>query len=274
MGVDGIQQLTIYGPKEDIDAIERCKCRLTPDQTKAPYPELEGEYKTMMTSRLKSEARWCHFVYHLHWPEELVEIKRIHERKMVVTHVYRNKGEFSFFFLLLISYPRCCLVNEISADNGYHERLMIRFTPRETIHLTLFNWLLGCMKNKSDNLDTIKNITTSLNHSHVRYRLTIEPAESASGYFSSLGIKAKSQSFGWGYGTDFHFVSKNQPWDPTIYINTLRRKYPECVIHGHMEDLHGHHVEVIYSREGYSFREWKNITKEEERTLDDFSLKE
>jgi len=123
-------------------------------------------------------------------------------------------------------------------------------------------------------LDTIKNITSSLNKSHVRYRLTIEPAESASGYFSSLGINPKSRSFRWGHGTDFHFVSKNQPWDPTLYINTLRRKYPDCAIHGSIEDLYGHHVEVIYSKEGYEFREWKNITKEEERTLDDFSLKE
>jgi hypothetical protein len=147
MGIDGDQVLTIYGPKKDIDALEACGCELTEKQSNLPYPVLEGnnsEYIELPEERLRYFS--CHTKIPnptlLDWNDP-VEISRIHDCKLVVKHVYRNRAEYSFFVLLLINYPSCCLVNEIYAEEGYRERIMLRFTPRNTLHVHLLNWRCG-----------------------------------------------------------------------------------------------------------------------------------
>jgi len=282
MGRDGVQTLTIYGPKEDIDALEACGCELTEEQANIPYPALEGEYCEVF--QLVGEDRPRYFELHTRIPDHdphpdrknpAAEVKRIHSRKLTVNHVYRNRtGNYNFFVLLLANYPKCCLKNWVNAEEAYRERLMLRFTPKGTVRVEIANWNSAyCYE--SPPTRKIEEIKTSLDRSFVRYKLRIGEATGDVLFLFkyTLGIK-QTHSGIWPSWPEYHFVSKNQSWDPTLYVNILRKRYPECIIHGTIDDQYGRHVEVIDSRdEGYGFRQWTDITKKDEFTLDDFSLK-
>ena len=290
MGVDGDQYLTIYGPKEDIDALEACGCELTVEQAKIPYPVLEGINHQYV--KLPKEGHSRYFACHKKTPDpkptswhpddwnDPAKVTRIHDRKLVVKHIYRNGPDYYFFVSLLANYPKCCLVNEIYAEEGFRERIMLRFTPRGTVHIHLVNWGCGA-QHFVDYCDefrkkvVLKDEPTSLDLSHVRYKLRFAGKPNiifVVNLFKSIGINPSIAK--WNRWTEFRFVSKHQSWHPTTYVNILRRRFPNFVIHGEIQDLHGNHIEVVDYEKGYQVRTWKNITKEEERTLDDFSLKE
>jgi len=288
MGVDGDQYLTIYGPKADLDALEACGCELTVEEANIPYPKLEGINHKYVG--LPTEGRPRYFACHKKTPDpeailfadwnDPAKVSRIYDRKLLVKHIYRNGPEYSFFVLLLANYPKCCLVNQIYAEEGFCERILLRFTPRGTIHVHLVNWGCGAQYfhghcDEFRKKVALKDEPTSLDLSHVRYKLRFGGKPNiffVENLFKSIGINPSIAK--WNRWNEFRFVSKHQSWQPTTYVNILRRRFPDFVIHGEIQDLHGNHVEVIDCEEGYGFREWKNITKEEERTLDDFSLKE
>jgi len=280
MGVDGDQVLTIYGPKKDIDALEACGCELTEKQSNVPYPVLEGINYTYV--KLQTEPRYTYFACHKKTPDpeailfadwnDPAEVLRIHDRKLVVKHIYRNGAEYSFFVLLLANYPKCCLVNEIYAEEGYRERIMLRFTPQCTVHVHLVNWKCGgqgfhkyCSEFRKKT--PLINEPISLDRSHIDYTLRIfgSNMEPVCSFFKTKGVIPEN-------GSIFRFLVKNHS-PTTKFINNLRRRFSDCVIHGVMEDLHGNHIEIVDCEDGYDIREWKNITIIEEETLNDFSLK-
>jgi len=287
MGLSGIQYLTIYGPKADIDALEASGCELTEEQSRIPYPILEGNNHEVVSKRIYPSQRYRHFVMHSKTPTKDLEgcyypakVSRKHDRKLVVKHEFLNSSEYDFYVLLLANYPKCCMVNRVFAEENYEERIMLRFTPRGTIYVDLQNWENGEVQFDKHLDDLRKNVPikdeiTSLDLSYVRYRLLLNGAQKyidpVVKLFQSIGIPHSLTKHG---STQFRFISKHQSWNPTTYVNILRRRFPHVAIRGEIQDLHGNHIEVIDGTlKGYSFREWKNITKEEERTLNDFSLK-
>ena len=281
--------MTIYGPKDDLDRLEACKCELTEEQARIPIPALEGDfYKPSFSIDFPMPTK-CH--------PDPDEIKRCHERKLTFHYFFEGFREHTILLALISNFPKCCFINEMWDDEGYNERASLRFTQRGTIHILHCNWNTWNTWYPDDSCDTrntkgnntltgLKDNETWLDFSYVCYTLSLRSVDiSTFQHVTNIHrdmseehrrlfvppIISLLESRGVSLGSDnlVRFVTRDH--SPICLVNILRKRFPDCQIRGSIEDRHGHHLEVSDSEWGYEFKEWYVFTKKEEYTLDDFS---
>ena len=280
MGVDGNQILTIHGPPADLDAIQAAGGRLPDEDAAKPLLPLEGVDQELF---LPDKGRYTYFAYNDSNGLDPEPMKRIHARKLVIHHTYRNRTEYSFFLLTVMRYPKCCLINEHYTENGACERVVIRATPRGTLHVSGNQWRELERWHTWGRHDFRKTrypsdygvppftctFTTPLDTSCVHYSLSLTGIPERIGEFATEFRKKGANVVVCSESVSVGFITKT--CNPERLIAMLRTKYPECSLDGKVHDEKGHYVLVLEAC-GYEFVEYTTFTKKEERTLNDFSL--
>jgi len=283
MGIDGYQQLTIHGPRADIDALEAAltthtsleynsrgcgaSCALVCKEDALVIPPLEvfdahsGE-QLLDTFNSCGRYRW--------FATNVKSVTRTDSETLVVGHIYRNRPEYSFLFLLAAKYTSCAFINFISSSElDYCEKLVIRSTAQGTLYVqagqknSLYGDWAPCKKYEfSDRYKTRashRTLRLPMDTSLIHYKLSFtEQAPTftfadlgkgeypvltrAAKMFATRGIKMIEHP---GYYHKWRSVEFNTKGvKPDAIINLLWKLYPECHIDGTFWDKNGIVTEI------------------------------